>query len=234
MDKLVHAKLRGITATFRVPLVVSGNSLCAPVPSYATILGILGCCAGKLVYPEDIRIAFEYSFGRSCSHDGFGQDMETTHRLELKNNELRPHSKGTATRLYEFHSYPSLDLYVDNLAFLEYFNEPAGIPTFGRSQDVAWIESVRLVEVAKVESGIVGTTLMPFPQEGIGGRVLRLPEYFDSRRDGMTREPKNIRLFQVVSAGSFVTSPNLYQVSMNKDEKHSIYLHEWARIDGKE
>lgn len=234
MDKLVHATIRGITSTFRIPLIVSGKSLCSPVPSYATLLGFLGCCAGRTIYPKDVRIGFEYYFGKDALGDGFGMDIETTHRLEFKNNKLRPHPKGTAIRSYEFHPYPFLELYVDNIDFLEYFEKPAGIPTLGRSQDVAWIEKVELVEAIKKETGKVGTTLMPFLQEEIGGRMMRLPEFFDNGLDGMTREPKNIRLFQIISEGSIVRNPNLYYIKGEEDERHTIYLHEWSRIDGKE
>ena len=99
---------------------------------------------------------------------------------------------------------------------------------------MAWIERVETVDVARRPSGKVGTTLMPFPQEDVGGRMLRLPEFFDNRQIGLTRNPVNIRLFQVVSAGSIVEDPNLYHVKTDEDEDHVIYLHEWAEIDGEE
>ena len=234
MDKLIHATIRGITATFRIPLIVSGTSLCAPVPSYPTLLGFIGCCAGREVYPEEVRIGFEYRFGGDAHSAGSGVDMETTHRFELKNDRLRPHPKGTSIRFYEFHAHPVLELYLDNPDFFDILTQPAGIPTFGRSQDLAWIERVEKVDVERRPSGKVGTTLMPFPQEDVGGRMLRLPEFFDNTQTGLTRNPVNIRLFQVVSAGSIVNNPNLYHVKNDEDNNHVIYLHEWAGIDGKE
>ena len=234
MDKLIHATIRGITSTFRIPLVVSGKSLCAPVPSYPTLLGFLGCCAGSEVYPDEVRIGFEYRFGEDVSGGGLGVDMETTHRFKLKNNRLRPHLKGTSIRSYEFHVYPVLELYLDNMEFFDILTRPAGIPTFGRSQDLAWIEKVEMVDVIWKPSGKVGTTLMPFPQEDVGGRMLRLPEFFDNTETGMTRNPVNIRLFQVVSAGSIVENSNLFHLNTDEDENHVIYLHEWTGIDGKE
>jgi len=234
MDKLIHATIRGITATFRIPLVVSGTSLCAPVPSYPTLLGFIGCCAGREVYPDEVRIGFEYRFGGGATGTGLGVDMETTHRFELKNDRLRPHPKGTSIRFYEFHAYPVLELYLDNPDFFEVIRQPAGIPTFGRSQDLVWIENVETVDVEQKPSGTVGTTLMPFPQEDVGGRMLRLPEFFDNTQTGLTRNPVNIRLFQVVSAGSTIENPNLYRIKTDKDADHVIYLHEWAGIDGEE
>lgn len=237
MDKCVHATIRALTSTFRVPLVVSGKSLCAPVPSYSTILGFLGCCAGREVSPKELRIGFEYSWGNEPSTNFAGLDMETTHRFELKNNRLKPHPKGSSIRYYEFHISPVLELFVDNLEFLNYLRKPDGIPKLGRSQDIAWIEKVEIVKVCKKKSGVVGTTLMPFPQKDtagneIGGRILRLPEFFDNSALGLTRTPRNIRLFQIVSSGSTIENPNLYQIKSHADEDHVIYLHEWEAFDG--
>ncbi len=234
MDKLIHATIRGITATFRIPLIVSGKSLCAPVPSYSTLLGFIGCCAGREVYPDEVRIGFEYHFGEGASGAGLGVDMETTHRFELKNDRLQPHPKGTSIRFYEFHTYPVLELYLDNMDFFDILGQPAGIPTLGRSQDLAWIERVEKVDVEQKPSGKVCTTLMPFPQEAVGGRMLRLPEFFDNKQTGVTRDPMNIRLFQVVPTGSIIVNPNLYHVKTDEDDDHVIYLHKWAGINGKE
>ncbi len=234
MDKLIHATIRGFTATFRIPLIVSGKSLCAPVPSYSTLLGFIGCCAGREVYPDEVRIGFEYRFGENGSGAGTGVDMETTHRFELKNKRLRPHPKGTTIRLYEFHTSPIIELYLSNMEFYNILSRPAGIPTFGRSQDLAWIEKVEVVDIEQKPSGTVSTTLMPFPQKDIGGRMLRLPEFFDNKQTGLTRDPKNIRLFQVVPNGSIIENTNLYHIKNNENKNHVIYLHEWSGIDGKE
>lgn len=238
MDKFVHATIKALTSTFRVPLVVSGKSLCAPVPSYSTLLGFLGCCAGREVSPKELRVGFEYSWGNESTANFAGVDMETTHRFELKNNKLKSHPKGSSIRYYEFHTFPVLELFIDNLRFSDYLTNPVGIPTLGRSQDLAWIEKVEILEVYKKKSGVVGTTLMPFPQKDIegneiGGRILRLPEFFDNSEPGMTRTPRNLRLFQVVSSGSIVENPNFYQTESHKDENHVIYLHEWEAFDGK-
>jgi CRISPR-associated protein Cas5t len=233
MDKLVHASIRGFTSSFRIPLIVSGNSLCAPVPSYSTLLGLIGCCVGRNVYPQETRIGFEYSFGSDSLNNGYGVDTETSHRLILEGDKLKPHPKGPAPKELEFHAYPKLELYLDNLDFYEYLRSPIGIPTLGRSQDLVWISNVEIVDVHKKESGFINGTLIPFPQEEISSRMLRLPEYFDNTHDGVNRVSKNIRLFQIVSHEVFIHNPNLYQIVGNQNEEHVIYLHEWDAINGK-
>ena len=45
--KLLHAKIVGWTATFRMPLLYSGTGLTAPVPPYSTILGFIGNLAAR-------------------------------------------------------------------------------------------------------------------------------------------------------------------------------------------
>jgi len=237
MDKFVHATVRGLTSTFRIPLIVSGKSLCAPVPFYSAILGFLGCCAGRNISPRELRIGFEYSWGGDPAVNLVGLDMETTHRFELKNNRLKSNPKGNSIRYYEFHTFPVLELFLSNLDFVDYLKHPVGIPTLGRSQDLAWIENVEIVDAHKKAAGIVGTTLMPFPQrdrEGneLGGRILRLPEFFDNSQLGATRIPHNLRLFQIIPSGSVVKNPNLYCIKSHGGEEHVIYLHDWASFDG--
>ena len=233
--KILRVVFAGLTSTVRIPLVVSGKAICSPTPSYPTILGLIGCCAGREIYPNETRVGFEYSFGANENNMDMGIDLEVTHRMKLTDNgKLKANPKGTAIKEYEFHVNPRLILYLDNISFIEYFKTPRGIPSLGRSQDIVWIEgNPEILEVEPIEGGITrGSTLMPFPQEDVGGNLLRLPEYFDNTNSGRTRIPKNIRLFQAVPPNSAVHGKNLFLIK-GSDDKHVFYLHEWESIDGK-
>ena len=234
--KILRVRFAGLTSTVRIPFVVSGKAICSPVPSYPTILGLIGCCAGRDIYPNETRVGFEYSFGANENNIDTGIDLEVTHRMKLNDKgKLKPNPKGTAIKEYEFHVNPRLVLYLDNISFAEYFQAPHGIPSLGRSQDIVWIErNPEILDVEPIEKGIIqGSTLMPFPQEDAGGNLLRLPEYFDNTNRGITRIPKNIRLFQAIPSGSRVSGKNLFSIKGDK-EKHVFYLHEWKSIDGQE
>ena len=62
MDKVLEIKFSGWTATPRLPFVLSGNALCMPVPSYSLILGIVGCCLGRIVSPKEVKIGYQYDY----------------------------------------------------------------------------------------------------------------------------------------------------------------------------
>lgn len=189
--KLLHAHLEGWTATFRLPLIYSGTGLTAPMPPYSTLLGLIGNLAGRQIGPDETCIGYIF---RSA---GTSYDLETTRRLEMKDGRLKSQSvPGIAKR--QFHIRPSLDLYLDNLTLREVFESPANVPSMGRSQDLAWIMSVREVEAEPCGEGIVKGTLVPFPQPGASGIILPLPDYLDNDQTGFTREVGRVSKFQAV------------------------------------
>lgn len=102
MDKLLEIKFEGWTATPRMPFILSGNSLCLQTPTYSLVLGIIGCCLGRLVESSEVSVGFKYSF------DSIGNDLETRQRLEFDGKKIKSHSKGTDAYLREFHIMPHL------------------------------------------------------------------------------------------------------------------------------
>src|SRR5438045_1576092 len=164
--KLLHVRLEGWTATFRLPLMYSGTALSAPVPSYSTILGLIGNLAAREIPPDETRVGYLFRcFGASY-------DLETTRRLEMnKAGRLRAQPvPGIAKR--QFLVRPVLDLYLDNLNLRRVFEVPANAPSLGRSQDLAWITKIDEIEVDPAPNGIVRGTLLPFPQPGASGQIL--------------------------------------------------------------
>jgi len=179
--RLLHARLKGWTATFRLPLIYSGTALSAPVPPYSTLLGLVGNLAGREIAPDETRLGYVF---RSAGTD---YDLETTRRLELdKQGRLKAQRVPGITKR-QFHVRPTLDLYLDNLELRAAFESPANVPCMGRSQDVAWITFVEEIEAEPCEEGVVRGTLIPFPQAGASGQILNLPDYFVNDQRGYTR-----------------------------------------------
>lgn len=179
--KLLHVRVAGWTATFRLPLIYSGTGLTAPVPPYSTLLGLVGSLAGRELAPNETRIGYVF---RST---GMAYDLETTRRLKLdKGGRLKSQNVPSIAKR-QFNVNPVLDLYLDNLSLREAFERPANAPCLGRSQDLAWIQLVGEVEAEPRERGVVRGTLIPFPQSGASGLILALPDYFDNGGRGYTR-----------------------------------------------
>ena len=217
--RLLHARLAGWTATFRLPLIYSGTGLTAPAPPYSTLLGLVGSLAGRELAPDETRIGYVF---RST---GTAYDLETTRRLELdKGGRLKAQSvPGIAKR--QFLVNPVLDLYLDNLSLREAFERPANAPCLGRSQDLAWIQRVEEVEAEPRERGVVRGTLVPFPQPGASGLLLALPDYFDNGDRGHTRAVGRMQKFLAVryENPAEIERDGLFHV-LGTGEGEAIYL----------
>jgi CRISPR-associated protein Cas5t len=217
---LLHVRIRGWTATFRLPLLYSGTGISSPVPPYSTLLGMMGCIAGRQLAPDVTRIGYVFK------SDSAAIDLETTKRFSTTDKgRLVPNTaKGDAIAKRQFLVKPELDLYLDNLSLRSIFEHPANIPTLGRSQDLCWIEFITEVEAESISSGMVRGSLVRFPAEGASGVILLLPDWLDNSVLGYARETGRLSKYQAVRyemPSRNVKCSNLYKVS---DREEAIFL----------
>lgn len=223
MDKLLEIRFSGWTATPRLPFVLSGNAVCMHTPSYSLVLGIIGCCMGRIVLSDEVKIGFKYSY------DTIAQDLETRQRLEFDGKRVKQHTKGSDAYTREFHTSPKLTIWIDRLEWKEHFENPKGTPSLGRSQDILKIERVTIVEVEKIDKCGLGGSLLPF-SVGLqaGGQLVQLAEsYLENEEVGAGRTPKASMVFISIPYDNEteVKFNSLYQT---KEEKPvSFYLHEF-------
>jgi CRISPR-associated protein Cas5t len=221
--KLLHVTFEAFTSTFKTPLINTGTMLCAPVPSYSTIVGLISCCLGRPLKKDETNIGFTYSY------EGEGYDLERTKRLMFSGGKIKNNPEaGIALR--QFHANPKLKIYVDNLELKKYFLNPVGVPTLGRSQDVAWITKVEEIDSELVESGKIMPTLIPYPCRNIGGRVIRYCDYFENEDLGFVRTPGKMILYQIIpvsQSGVEISRKSLYKIHENE----VIYLHTLGSVE---
>ncbi|MBW2046015.1 MAG: CRISPR-associated protein Cas5 [Deltaproteobacteria bacterium] len=222
----LHIQLEGLTASFRHPLTISGTQISTPMPAYSNILGMISACAGRVVKPSETRVGFEF---HCQSHD---LELERTVRWVVKKGRLKPQPKGQGISKRQVYWYPKLDLYVTNLAFKGAFENPAATPCFGRSQDIAWIAFIKEIELYPTVKGALGATLIPMPQIGVPGLVVRLPEWMENTRVGYTREPGQFGIYQAMVPTTDlrfeVERENLFHPSDSEGDNYVIYLHKWT------
>lgn len=223
MESVLEVKLRGWTATARMPFVLSGNALCLPVPTYSSLLGLIGCCLGRLVEAKEVQIGFKYTF------DSVASDLETRQRLEFDGKKIKPHSKGSDAYLREFHVLPHLTIWLDRTDWENYFRNPIGTPSLGRSQDILKVEHVRHVKVQAVDEAELSGCMLPFkPELKIGGQLVQLAEaYQENDAVGSGRRAVRTSIFMAVHNDnkSKVKMPNLYQTV--EDDFQYFYLHKF-------
>ncbi len=224
MSKVLEVKFSGWTATPRMPFILSGNAICMPVPSYSLLLGMIGCCLGRMVMPEEVKFGFRYTF------DFVSKDLETRHRLEFDGKKIKAHSKGTDAYLREFHVAPKLTLWLNRLDWDMYFQNPIGTPSLGRSQDILKIEKVRKVDIEQVSEAKISGCMLPFSANlKVGGQLVQLAEtYRESEVIGGGRTATRMRMFIAVHMDNEtnVNMPNLFRTI--EQESESFYLHQFV------
>lgn len=220
---VLEVQFWGWTATPRMPFILSGNAICMATPSYSLLLGLVGCCLGRPVEPEEVRLGFRYEF------DGTADDVETRQRLEYKGGKIKEHFKGSDAYTREFHVNPRLTLWLDRSDWEVFFRSPVGSPSLGRSQDLLKIVSVRQFEARPVPIAKIKGSMLPFRvgQMQLAGQLVQLAEaYRESEVVGGGRIATQSRIFLAVPADNEteVELPNLFQTPDNQD----FYLHEWS------
>lgn len=221
MNKVLEVKFSGWTATPRMPFILSGNAVCMQVPSYSMLLGVIGCCLGRIVQSEEINFGYKYTF------DATAMDMETRHRLEFDGKKVKPHTKGTDTYQREFHTMPKLTLWINQPEWEIYFDNPLGTPSLGRSQDILTIDEVRVVEIKSVDSAKISGCMLPYnPNLKVGGQLLQLAEaYVENDEVGQGRIATKSNIFIAIPPDNEneVQGENLYQTIETPIQ--SFYMH---------
>ncbi|MEW6088591.1 MAG: CRISPR-associated protein Cas5 [bacterium] len=224
--KGLHVRFEGFSAFFRLPFIVTGTQLSSPVPPYSTLLGLISCCAGRDIGPSDTRIGYEYKIR------GTTLELERTDRLKMDNKgRLKLNSKGQGISYREIHIAPILDLYLTNPNLKVIFERPVGTPCLGRSQDIVWIKLIEEIDLEGKKEGMVGATLLPFPQKDFGGRIIRLSDYFNNSKYGVLRKLEKLGIYQAVPQvenGVYVTTKNLFHPAGIPDKEKVVYIHDWS------
>lgn len=228
----LYACLCGWTATFKMPLFYSNTGIkgvmpTMNVPPYTTIIGILGNLVGRDLKPDEIkRIGFTFEY------DKRGVDLEKleSYMLDTEKKILKSNRGATNPTQREFLIRPKLHFYLENVVLFEqYLHEPFNILCFGRSQDLAWFETLKdgrqydIVDAEEVQEGIVKNTLMPFPQEGASGIIIPLADYYENTKTGFTRHEGSMNKYQIINKPALLKSRSLFKVSNRED--CVIYMH---------
>lgn len=222
MNKVLEIQFSGWTATPRLPFVLSGNALCMPVPPYSTVLGIIGCCLGRFISPDEVKIGFRYQY------DTVSTDIETRRRLQFDGKKIKNHDKGSDAYVREFHVNPRLIIWIDRLDWKGYFESPVGTPSLGRSQDLLQVGKVTVKDVVSVPEGNLKGCMIPFDANCvIPGQLVQIAEsYLEGERVGAGRVPVNPMMFVAIHGDGkevHVKIPGLYQT--REDWPVDFYLH---------
>lgn len=223
MKEFLEIKMEGWTATPRLPFILSGNAVCMATPSYSLLLGMIGCCLGRIVTKEETGIGFYYEF------DTIAKDLETRQRLVYDGKKVKKHGKGSDAYSREFHVQPKLTLWLDRLDWEEYFHFPIGSPSLGRSQDLLKIQrkDVKVISAKHVKEAKISGCMIPFEKVvQTGGQLVQIAESYEENDEiGKGRKATSSRIFMAIPSDSKneIQYRNLYQT----ENGQSFYFHQW-------
>ena len=222
--KALHVRLEALSAAYPYPFL---TILTLPAPPFCSVLGNLSACAGRVVGPKETLIGMEFESA------GKAFDLERTRRLKTdsKTGRLSVNAEqGLALR--QFHVNPCLDLYLTKLDLTSCFESPAATPCLGRSQDLAWIRFARAIDLVPGRHGVLGPTLLRFPNFQTAGQILPpLADYFLNDDFGRTRRMGRLSRYQFVPRGARVQSLDDFELlhpDDHDDQDHAIVLHRLA------
>lgn len=223
MNSVLEIQFIGWTATPRMPFILSGNAVCMHTPSYSLLLGLIGCCLGRVVTADEVQFGFHYSY------DSVAKDIETRQRLEFDGKKIKRHAKGSDAYIREFHVSPRLTIWLNRIDWKEAFKSPVGTPSLGRSQDILRIESVKIVDIQPVSEIEISGCMIPF-NAGLqaGGQLVQLAEAYEENEDiGSGRRPIRTGTFMSIPHDNKtkIRIPNLYRTT--NENPRGFYLHEF-------
>lgn len=224
MNKVLEIHFSGWTATPRMPFILSGNAVCMHTPSYSLLLGLIGCCLGRNVSANEVKIGFKYAY------DSTAQDLETRQRLEFDGRKIRQHSKGSDAYTREFHTSPKLTIWIDRMDWIDFFKNPVGTPSLGRSQDILKVDSVNEVNIESIDKGNISGCMLPFSAGlQVGGQLVQLAEsYQENEEVGSGRTPASSKVFISIPYDNEVevSFNNLFKTT--GENSKTFYLHEFS------
>jgi CRISPR-associated protein Cas5t len=220
---VLEVKFEGWTATPRMPFILSGNAICMHVPSYSIVLGLVGCCLGRVIEANEVNIGYKYCYETNAS------DIETRNRLEFDGKRVKPHSKGSDAYIREFHVNPRLTIWVNRTDWEDFFISPIGTPSLGRSQDLLQIVSVKKITVESVERGIISGCMLPFSADlKLSGQLVQLAESYTENEIGQGRNSTASKIFLAIPHDNKteLSYRNLFQY-IDNEETIQFYMHDW-------
>ena len=213
----VRVEIRAYTASFRIPGMMS-YQVTSPVPPPSTIYGLLAAAMGREVTPEETWIAYR------CTYLAVQEDLEKIIIYDEKGPVWQKalYQPKTNVLRRQFLFEPRLTLYLQPGAVAEAFLRPRFPILLGRSQDVAYVESLTQATLEPTEQAEMAGVLLPFPvaDPRMKSRLMSFPTFYPIAPG---RRPRAVKPFHVIDGLSkngtlkteAVTVPDLLYKEIN-------------------
>lgn len=210
--EVLRVKIRAITASFRYPMFVVSYQPTYKIPPISTIYGLLSAAKGEKVSVYDLTVGYDFT------SKGNGIDLERI--LEFGGGDKnKPVSYlGTNIIQREFLYDCILTLYISDLNFKKYLENPHFTLLLGRQSDLAKITNIKEVDLIPKENVEINNTVIPFDGK-VPGQIVALPSDYT---DEAERKPIEVRTYCIVESKQQIER-GYYDAELNK----GVYMHEF-------
>lgn len=212
----IRIELCAYTASFRVPGMM-GYQITSTVPPPTTIFGLIAAATGRDVAPSEIWIAYRFEY------EAQAEDLEKLIGFfaggPVWDNKLNAVNSYPVKRQFLYGA--RLVLFLPPGEVAESFRRPRYPLVLGRSQDVAYVDSINETELVPVIDGKIRGVLVPFPMSGIRSQIFSFPTYFPV----LSRKALAVKPFHAVDwlkGDQKVSAPNLLFLDRKSGDKLSV------------
>jgi len=168
--KVYRIHLSSWTASFRYPNMISGFQPTLTAPPVSTICGLIASAKGDYFSPGEEKIGFYFQYNSKTI------DLETVYQMGRSNSQIK---SNVIKR--EILSDVDLFIYTDSKDIVGYFRNPQYQLLLGRSGDLAQVNEIKEMNVAKkTELNKVKGTLVPFRKHKVASPIQALPTHFSN------------------------------------------------------
>lgn len=216
MMKAHRIKINSWTSSFRYPNLISGFQPTLEVPPVSTVMGLINAASGKYLENQQIDIGYYFDFKIKAV------DLETIYQIKANDKNYPDNTVKSNVIQREFLYDCQLFLFLNDEELVSFFYKPAYQLLLGRSSDLAGVESIKKVELQKVNNAQFSGQVIPFNGNYLPGQIQALPLYFSNTipRKNLGTEP-----YSVISYNNPVHSQLTGFRSELEEFDSDIYIH---------
>jgi CRISPR-associated protein Cas5t len=210
--EVLRVEIRAITASFRYPMFVVSYQPTYKIPPISTIYGLLSAAKGEKVSIYDLSIGYDFT------SKGSGVDLERI--LEFGGGDKnKPVSYLGSNIIHREFLYDCiLTLYISDLDFKQYLENPYFTLLLGRQSDLAKITKIEEMKLIPKENVEIYNTIIPFDGK-VPGQIVALPSDYT---DEAERKPIEVRSYCIVESKQKIER-GYYDTELNK----GVFMHEF-------
>ncbi len=213
MDFL-RVEIRAMTASFRYPMFAVSYQPTYKVPPISTIYGLLSAAKGEKVSIYDLSVGYDFI------SRGNGVDLEKIWEYGGEKKTKPVSCIGSNILEREFLYDCTLNLYISDLNFRKYLENPRYTLLLGRQSDLAKITKIEEVELIPKEKAEVSNACIPFDGK-VPGQIVSLPSDYT---DEANRKPVEVKTYCIVESKQQIDNC-YYDAELDK----GVYIHEFNK-----